>query len=84
MNNGSLRVAWDNSLAKRNPTGTGVYANQLIRELAAKPGVTLEVYEGWDPARRKPGEFGSHGILARGAFSPERNLTRSIAAGPGF
>ncbi|SRR5712692_3306562 len=67
MNNGSLRVAWDNSLAKRNPTGTGVYATQLIRELAAKPGVTLEVFEGWDPARRKPGEYGSQGILARGA-----------------
>jgi glycosyltransferase involved in cell wall biosynthesis len=67
MNNGSLRVAWDNSLAKRNPTGTGVYATQLIRELAANPGVTLEVFEGWDPARRKPGEFGSQGILARGA-----------------
>lgn len=67
MNNGSLRVAWDNSLARRNPTGTGVYATQLIRELAANPGVTLEVFEGWDPARRKPGEFGSQGILARGA-----------------
>jgi hypothetical protein len=33
MNNRRLRVAWDNSLAKRNPTGTGVYATQLIREL---------------------------------------------------
>jgi glycosyltransferase involved in cell wall biosynthesis len=67
MNNGSLRVAWDNSLAKRNPTGTGVYATQLIRELGSNPGVTLEVFEGWDPAKRKPGEYGSQGILARGA-----------------
>jgi glycosyltransferase involved in cell wall biosynthesis len=67
MQNGTLRVAWDNSLAKRNPTGTGVYATQLIRELTAKPGVALQVFEGWDPARRKPGEYGSQGILARGA-----------------
>jgi glycosyltransferase involved in cell wall biosynthesis len=66
MHNGTLRVAWDNSLAKRNPTGTGVYATQLIRELTAKPGVALQVFEGWDPNRRKPGEFGSQGILARG------------------
>ncbi len=67
MHNGTLRVAWDNSLAKRNPTGTGVYATQLIRELTAKPDVALQVFEGWDPAKRKPGEFGSQGILARGA-----------------
>jgi glycosyltransferase involved in cell wall biosynthesis len=67
MHNGTLRVAWDNSLAKRNPTGTGVYATQLIRELTAKPDVALQVFEGWDPAKRKPGEYGSQGMLARGA-----------------
>lgn len=67
MQNGTLRVAWDNSLAKRNPTGTGVYATQLIRELTAKPDVALQVFEGWNPANRKPGEFGHQGVLARGA-----------------
>jgi glycosyltransferase involved in cell wall biosynthesis len=67
MQNGTLRIAWDNSLAKRNLTGTGVYATQLIRELTAKPDVALQVFEGWDPARRKPGEFGHQGVLARGA-----------------
>src|SRR6266700_136205 len=64
--NGILRVAWDNSLARRNQTGTGVYATRLIRELGAKPDLTLQVFEGWDVSRRKPGEYGSQGILARG------------------
>lgn len=66
MNNRPLRVAWDNSLARRNPTGTGVYATQLIRELSCAPGLDLKVFEGWDPAKRKPGEFGSQGIFSRG------------------
>jgi glycosyltransferase involved in cell wall biosynthesis len=66
MNNRTLRVAWDNSLARRNPTGTGVYATQLIRELSGAPGLDLQVFAGWDPAKRKPGEFGSQGVLARG------------------
>jgi glycosyltransferase involved in cell wall biosynthesis len=67
MNNGSLRVAWDNSLVRRNPTGSGVYARQMIQELRRQPDVALEVFNGWDPAKRKPGEFGSQGVLARGA-----------------
>src|SRR5712692_10731787 len=67
MNNGSLRVAWDNSLVRRNPTGSGVYATQMIQELRRQPDVALEVFNGWDPAKRKPGEFGSQGVLARGA-----------------
>jgi glycosyltransferase involved in cell wall biosynthesis len=64
MANRPLRVAWDNSLARRNPTGGGVYATQLIRELSANPGVDLKIFEGWD-AKRRPGEFGSQSILAR-------------------
>ncbi len=66
MNNHSLRVAWDNSLARRNPTGTGVYASQLTRELSAAPGLELKVFEGWDPAKREPGEFGNQGVFSRG------------------
>jgi glycosyltransferase involved in cell wall biosynthesis len=64
MANRPLRVAWDNSLARRNPTGGGVYATQLIRELRANSGMELEVFDGWDSARR-PGEFGSQSIFAR-------------------
>jgi glycosyltransferase involved in cell wall biosynthesis len=66
MDNHSLRVAWDNSLARRNPTGTGVYASQLSRELGATPGLELQVFEGWDPAKRLPGEFGDQGVFSRG------------------
>jgi glycosyltransferase involved in cell wall biosynthesis len=64
MANRPLRVAWDNSLARRNPTGGGVYATQLIRELNANPAVELKVFEGWDSARRA-GEFGNQGVWAR-------------------
>jgi glycosyltransferase involved in cell wall biosynthesis len=67
MTTHSIRVAWDNSLTRRNPTGTGVYAAQLIRELSAIPEMQLTVLEGWDPAKRKRGEFGSQGVVARGA-----------------
>jgi len=62
---GRLRVAWDNSLVRRNATGTGVYAAQLTRELAKLPEVDLEFFEGWDPEERKQGEFGRRGFLAR-------------------
>ncbi len=42
-----LRVAFDNSLAGRNETGTGVYASQLIRHLAAEGQIDLTVFDGW-------------------------------------
>ena len=65
MNNRPLQIAWDNSLARRNPTGTGVYASQLIHELSAQPELKLKVFEGWDPSQRKRGVYGNQGILAR-------------------
>lgn len=65
MNNKPLQVAWDNSLARRNPTGTGVYASHLIHELSAQPEVNLRVFDGWDPWRRNRGVYGDQGILAR-------------------
>ncbi len=65
MNNRPLRVAWDNSLARRNPTGTGVYSSQLIHELSAQPEVSLKVFDGWDPSDRARGVYGDQGILAR-------------------
>lgn len=64
MNNRPLQVAWDNSLARRNPTGTGVYASQLIHELSAQPDLRLKVFEGWDPWQRKRGAYGDQGTLA--------------------
>jgi glycosyltransferase involved in cell wall biosynthesis len=79
MKNGCVNVAWDNSLAKRNPTGTGVYAAHLVRELAALPEVKLTVFAGWDPANRQPGQFGGQGILARGA-----RAVRSLAWSHGY
>ncbi|HEV2965203.1 MAG TPA: glycosyltransferase family 1 protein [Candidatus Angelobacter sp.] len=65
MNNRPLQVAWDNSLARRNPTGTGVYASQLIQELGAQPALKLKVFDGWDPSQRARGVYGDQGILAR-------------------
>src|SRR5947209_7627759 len=66
MNNRPLQVAWDNSLVRRNPAGTGVYASQLIHELRLQPELTLEVFDGWDPSKREPGVYGNQAILARG------------------
>lgn len=59
MNNRQLYVAWDNSLAGRSRTGTGVYAAQLIRELSSLPELKLEVFKGWSIAPDQ------HGLLAR-------------------
>ena len=67
MNNRPLRVAWDNSLARRNPTGTGVYSSQLIRTLGQQPDLTLEVFNGWDPWGRTRGVYGNQALLARGS-----------------
>jgi len=46
----TIHVGWDNSLARRSRTGSGVYASQLIRELSRLPEVRLEVLDGWDVA----------------------------------
>lgn len=47
MSERGLKVAFDNSLAGKNLTGTGVYASQLIGEISATPGVHLTVLSGW-------------------------------------
>jgi glycosyltransferase involved in cell wall biosynthesis len=66
MNHRPLRVAWDNSLARRNPTGTGVYSSQLTHALGLQPDLTLEVFDGWDPWGRARGVYGNQALLARG------------------
>lgn len=47
MSQPALKVAFDNSLAATNQTGTGVYASQLIRELSARQDIQLSVLSGW-------------------------------------
>jgi len=81
MENRPLKVAWDNSLARRNPTGSGVYSTQMIEHLSQQPGIRLQVFNGWDPANRKAGEFGNQSVLARGARAV-RGLTWSNAFFP--
>ena len=66
MNNRPLHVAWDNSLARRNPAGTGVYSSQLIHALGLQPGLNLEVFDGWDPSGRARGVYGDQAVFARG------------------
>jgi glycosyltransferase involved in cell wall biosynthesis len=47
MRQPALKVAFDNSLAATNQTGTGVYASQLIRELSTRQDIQLSVLSGW-------------------------------------
>jgi glycosyltransferase involved in cell wall biosynthesis len=47
-----IRLAWDNSFARRNLTGTGVYAARLMEHLAEEPDLTLESFNGWPDAAR--------------------------------
>ena len=60
MSDRPLYVAWDNALAGRSRTGTGVYASQLIRELSGLPELRFEVFHGWNVIR------GSNRFPARG------------------
>jgi glycosyltransferase involved in cell wall biosynthesis len=45
MSNRRLRVAFDNSMAGRSRTGTGVYTTQLIRHLHSLPDLELNVIQ---------------------------------------
>jgi glycosyltransferase involved in cell wall biosynthesis len=42
-----IRLAWDNCFARRNLTGTGVYAARLLEHLAGEPDLALESFDGW-------------------------------------
>jgi len=50
-----IRVAWDNSFARRNLTGTGVYAARLLEHLAEEPDLALESFTGWPNTARGGG-----------------------------
>lgn len=47
-------MAWDDCFARRNLTGTGVYAARLLEQLSARPELDLSVFDGW-PAKTKSG-----------------------------
>jgi glycosyltransferase involved in cell wall biosynthesis len=69
MNQRRLHVAFDNSLAGRNETGTGVYASQLIRALAAHREIDLTVFSGWGSGSRGGKVLRKFRALARFAWS---------------
>src|ERR1700690_187444 len=50
----ALKVAWDNCFAQRNQGGSGVYAARLLEEFACRPGLEIDVLNGWrvDSQRR--------------------------------
>ena len=47
-----IRLAWDNCFARRNPTGSGVYAAQLLEKLKGNPALDLKVFDGWPDGTR--------------------------------
>jgi glycosyltransferase involved in cell wall biosynthesis len=47
-----IRLAWDNCFARRNPTGSGVYAARLLEHLSGNPALDLRVFDGWPDATR--------------------------------
>jgi glycosyltransferase involved in cell wall biosynthesis len=47
-----IRLAWDNCFARRNLTGTGVYAARLLEQIAGKPELDVTVFNGWASGRR--------------------------------
>ena len=42
----SLRLAWDSTFARRNQTGTGVYAARLLEHLLKRQDLELHIFEG--------------------------------------
>jgi glycosyltransferase involved in cell wall biosynthesis len=45
-----LRVAWDNSLARRDKAGTGTYAARLLEQFTKHPELRMDVLNGWNLA----------------------------------
>ncbi|HXA85905.1 MAG TPA: glycosyltransferase family 1 protein, partial [Candidatus Dormibacteraeota bacterium] len=41
-----LKVAWDNCFARRNETGTGVYAARLLDQFIHRPDLSIGVFDG--------------------------------------
>jgi glycosyltransferase involved in cell wall biosynthesis len=49
-----IKLAWDDCFARRNPTGSGVYAARLLEHLVRDPALDVTVFNGW-PARGRGG-----------------------------
>jgi glycosyltransferase involved in cell wall biosynthesis len=47
-----IKLAWDNCFARRNPTGSGVYAARLLENLTGNPALNLTVFDGWPDGAR--------------------------------
>ena len=62
-----IKVAWDNCFARRNLTGTGVYAARLLEQLTGLPDLKVEVFDGWPAGARG-------GSSARRALNVAGNL----------
>lgn len=60
-----LNLAWDNSLARRDPAGTGVYAARLLEQFANRPNLHVDILDGWRQSR---------GILANAALGTAGDL----------
>jgi glycosyltransferase involved in cell wall biosynthesis len=43
----TLRVAWDNCLARRDKAGTGTYAARLLEQFTKRPELRMDVLNGW-------------------------------------
>jgi glycosyltransferase involved in cell wall biosynthesis len=48
----TLTVAWDNSVARMDKAGTGVYATRLLEQFANRKDLQMEVLNGWHGNRR--------------------------------
>jgi glycosyltransferase involved in cell wall biosynthesis len=42
-----IKLAWDDCFARRNPTGSGVYAARLLDHIVHDPALDLTVFDGW-------------------------------------
>ncbi|HST79029.1 MAG TPA: glycosyltransferase family 1 protein [Verrucomicrobiae bacterium] len=42
----SLKLAWDNTFARRNQTGSGVYASRLLEHLVKRQDLEVHIFEG--------------------------------------
>lgn len=52
---GILRIAWDNHYVQRNEGGTGVYGNSLLRQLATREDLKIEVLDGCQGRKQQRG-----------------------------
>jgi glycosyltransferase involved in cell wall biosynthesis len=49
----ALKVAWDNSFARRNEGGTGTYAARLLEQFTSRSDLQIEILKGWSIDSRR-------------------------------